>query len=98
MSSEVIKSIMITAELTGTEISPEAARVFYQRLSSHPEALVLKALERCQDELTGKLTIPAVISRIPYVPIFDGATLPRPPIDYDKGLRHIGELIKIVKE
>lgn len=60
----VLKTIAVTAELTGTELSEPALRVFEARLSDYPEKDVLAALEKCQVELRGRLTVADVIDRI----------------------------------
>lgn len=60
----VLKSIAVTAELTGTELSEPALRVFEARLSDYQEKDVLAALEKCQVELRGRLTVADVIDRI----------------------------------
>lgn len=64
MSANVLKAIAVTAELTGTELSAVALRVMESDLSSYPESSVLHALDRCRKELTGRLTLAAVIDRL----------------------------------
>lgn len=60
----VLKAIAVTAELTGTELSEPALRVFEARLSDYPEKDVLTALEKCQLELRSRLTLADVLDRI----------------------------------
>ena len=64
MSEELLNAIAVTAELTGTELSKEAARVMMQDLSTYPLDQVLGALVKCRKELKYKLTIADVISRL----------------------------------
>lgn len=64
MRNEILKSIAVTAELTGTELSAVALRVMDADLQGYPEANVLRALERCRKELTGRLTLAAIIDRL----------------------------------
>lgn len=65
-SKNLIQAVAITAELCGgTQLSDLAAQAFLDDLSGYPEAGVLKALARCRKELTGRLTVAAVIQRIP---------------------------------
>lgn len=64
MRNEVLKAIAVTAELTGTELSATALRVMDADLKSYPEGNVLRALERCRKELTGRLTLAAIIDRL----------------------------------
>jgi len=63
-NEQLIKAIAVTAELTGTDLSKDAARVMYEDLSSYHLAGVLRALVRCRKELKGKLTLSDVLSRI----------------------------------
>jgi len=63
-SVEVLKAIAVTAELLGTELSEAALRAFERRLSAYSEAQALAALDRCQLELHGRLTVADVIDRI----------------------------------
>lgn len=65
-SKNLIQSVAVTAELCGgTQLSDLAAKAFLEDLSGYPEAGVLTALARCRKELTGRLTVAAVIQRIP---------------------------------
>jgi len=64
MSKELAKAIAVCAELTGTELSQAAARVFSDDLSKYPEQQVMGALSRCRRELKGRLTLADVISRL----------------------------------
>ena len=63
-SSDLIKAIAVTAELTGTELSPEAARVLAEDLARYPVGQVLGALNRARRELKGRMTLAEVISRL----------------------------------
>lgn len=63
-SERLIKAVAVTAELTGTTLSREAARVLVDDLSGYPEPQVLGALNRCRRELRGRLTVHEVLSRI----------------------------------
>jgi len=62
--SELLQAIAVTAELTGTQLSEPAARVFLQDLSKYPLSQVLGALVRCRREVKGRLTLADVISRL----------------------------------
>jgi len=62
--SSVLKAIAATAELTGTELSEAALRVFEADLMAYPEADVLAALTRCRREVRGRLTIGDVLDRM----------------------------------
>lgn len=62
--NELLQAIAVTAELTGTQLSEPAARVFLSDLSKYPLQQVLGALVRCRKELKGRLTLADVISRL----------------------------------
>lgn len=62
--SEITKALAVTAELTGTELSAIALRAMEADLSEYPLQSVLGALNRCRRELTGRLTLAAVLERI----------------------------------
>lgn len=61
---KIVDAIAVTAELTGTTLSPAAVMVMAQDLVGYPEASVLEALTRCRRELAGRLTLAAIIDRI----------------------------------
>lgn len=61
---ELAKAVIVTAEVMGYELSPAAAEAMADELSSHPPDGVAAALRRCQRELTGRLTLAAILQRI----------------------------------
>ena len=63
-NEQLVKSIAVCAELTGTELSEDAARVMAEDLSRYPLNQVMGALERCRRELKSRLTLAAVIERL----------------------------------
>lgn len=63
-SEQLLQAIAVTAELTGTDLSPPAARMMAIDLAAYPEAHVMGALTRCRRELKGRLTPSEVISRL----------------------------------
>lgn len=64
VDSEILKAVAVTAELTGTEITELAAKVFAADLAEYPKAAVMAALTRCRRELKGRLTLSDVLTRI----------------------------------
>lgn len=64
ISEDLLKAIAVTAELTQTDMSIDAARVMAGDLSQYDEQQVMKALEKCRKGLRSKLTVEAVLSRI----------------------------------
>lgn len=60
----LVKAIAVTAELTGTELSKDAARMMADDLAQYPEDRVMKALTKCRRELKTRMTLADVILRI----------------------------------
>lgn len=64
MSENLIKNIVATAEVMGTELTMDGARLFVSDLSEFHEQAVMSALAKCRREVKGKLTLADVVSRI----------------------------------
>lgn len=65
-SKNLIQALAVTAELCGgTQLSDMAAKAFLDALGSYPETAVIASLNRCRKELSGRLTLAAVLQRIP---------------------------------
>lgn len=62
---ECLRVIHATAEVLGQEIKPAAASLMVQDLREYPMGEVSNALTRCRAEVRGKLTLQAIIERIP---------------------------------
>ena len=62
--SEITRALAVTAELTGTELSVVALQAMERELVNYHVAAVITALTRCRRELTGRLTLAAVLERI----------------------------------
>lgn len=63
-SKALLQAIAVTAELTGTELSPAAAKVMATDLAAFPEPQVIGALTRCRRELKGRMTVADVLTRL----------------------------------
>lgn len=61
---EIAKALAVTAELTATDLSEAAMEVMVDDLAAYETRLVLKALNRCRRELTGRLSLAAVLARL----------------------------------
>ncbi|MCD4505538.1 hypothetical protein LQR30_15675 [Chromobacterium piscinae] len=61
---EILEAVAVTAELTGTELSAAAQMVMVRDLLGYPKESVLRALSRCRRELTGRLTLAAILDRL----------------------------------
>lgn len=64
--SELIDAIAVTAEVMGAELTFEASKAMARELAEQEPEAVLNALRRCQRELTGRLSLAAVLERIDY--------------------------------
>jgi hypothetical protein len=60
----LLEDLAITAEMCGSEFSDAAAKIFLAELKDYDPAWVHGALARCRRELSGKLTLAAVVSRL----------------------------------
>ncbi len=63
-STELIKAVMVTAELMGTALSADGARVMCDDLDAYPEPQVMAALTRCRREVRNRLTLADIIARL----------------------------------
>lgn len=63
-NSEVLKHLAATAEVCGTPLSDAAVRLIGSALAKYPTERVITALDRCACELSGRLTLHAIIKRV----------------------------------
>lgn len=61
---KLAKALVVTAEIMGHELSPLAAESMARDLADYPAHDVAQALKRCRRELTGRLTLAAILQRI----------------------------------
>ena len=64
-SDQVLELVYATAEVLGQEIRPTAAVLITDDLGGYPFAEIRRALARCRAELHGKLTLAAIVERLP---------------------------------
>lgn len=62
---EVLKLVYATAEVLGQEMRASAGVLIAEDLSVYPFGEIRSALARCRAELHGKLTLAAIVERIP---------------------------------
>jgi hypothetical protein len=62
--SELLKRLAVTAEVMGAEMTEEAAKFIAHKLASIPDKLIDAALNLCAEEMTGRLTLSAILDRI----------------------------------
>ncbi len=60
----ILQALAVTAEVTGTTLSPAAQVVMVDDLLEYPLEAVERALVRCRRELTGRLTLAAIMDRL----------------------------------
>jgi len=60
----LLEAIGVAAELTGTQLSKSSMIAMEADLQAYPLPAVLDALNKCRKELTGRLTLAAIIQRI----------------------------------
>jgi hypothetical protein len=61
---ELIKAVMVTAEIYGKGFSAEAAEMFVSDLGGHPTQSLLRALTLCRRELRSFPTVADIIARV----------------------------------
>jgi DNA-binding transcriptional MerR regulator len=61
---QLLQAIAVTAEMTGTQLSPAASRAMFEDLRRYPEHQVLLALMACRRQLQHRLTLADIIARI----------------------------------
>ena len=61
---QILEAVAVAAELTGTELSDVAKGAMVEELAAHDLQTVLNALNRCRKELTGRLTLAAILQRL----------------------------------
>ncbi|MCG7598847.1 hypothetical protein MHM84_03550 [Halomonas sp. McH1-25] len=64
-AEQLLEQLYATAEVLGSEIKPGAANLMVRDLREYSRQEVEKALARCRSELTGRLTLAAILDRIP---------------------------------
>lgn len=62
--AELAMAICGTAETLGQTISPNAAQMMAQDLADHSIDVIANALRSCRRELTGRLTLGAILQRV----------------------------------
>lgn len=60
----ILEDLGVTAEITGAMLSEVAAAIFVRELEAYDEQTVHEALARCRRELSGRLTLAAIIERL----------------------------------
>lgn len=69
----LFQALGATAEVMGTEIKPAALMLMVDDLSDYPLDSVMAALKRCRREMSGRLTLAAIIERVHSADGFAGA-------------------------
>jgi hypothetical protein len=64
-AEQLLEQLYATAEVLGSEIKPAAASLMVRDLRQHERSEIEQALARCRSELTGRLTLAAILDRMP---------------------------------
>ena len=64
-AEELLEQLYATAEVLGSEIKPAAASLMIRDLRQYPRGEIEQPLARCRSELTGRLTLAAILERMP---------------------------------
>ncbi len=62
---QLVQLLVSTAEVVGDQITAGAAVLMVQDLSTYPLPMLAQALSSCRRELKGRLTLAAVLERVP---------------------------------
>jgi hypothetical protein len=62
---DLAKALIVTSEVMGAELSPAAAEAMARELVTRDRRHVWAALQRCQRELVGRLSLARVLERMP---------------------------------
>jgi len=65
MDRNVLDSLAVTMDMTGTTFSELSMQWMVTELSKHPDESILYALDRCKRELKGRLALADILSRFP---------------------------------
>lgn len=64
-AEDLLEQLYATAEVLGSEIKPSAATLMIRDLRDHKRGEIEQALARCRAEINGRLTLAAILERIP---------------------------------
>ncbi|MCG7598381.1 hypothetical protein MHM84_01115 [Halomonas sp. McH1-25] len=64
-AEQLLEQLYATAEVLGSEIKPAAANLMIRDMRSYNRPEIEQALARCRAELTGRLTLAAILERMP---------------------------------
>ncbi|MCD6006878.1 hypothetical protein [Halomonas sp. IOP_31] len=64
-AEQLLEQLYATAEVLGSEIKPAAANLMIRDLRGYDRHEVEQSLARCRSELSGRLTLAAILERIP---------------------------------
>ena len=64
-AEDLLDQLYATAEVLGNEIKPAAASLMIRDLRDYDRSEIEQALARCRSEITGRLTLAAILERMP---------------------------------
>lgn len=98
----LLTTLGATAEVMGTQLQPAALMLMAEDLSEFPLADVLAAIKRCRRELSGRLTLAAIIERVQSADGMPGpeeawALMSRPEDDTVVITEQMGEAMRVAR-
>lgn len=69
-AEQLLEQLYATAEVLGSEIKPAAATLMIRDLRQYPRCEIEQSLARCRSEITGRLTLAAILERMPSADAF----------------------------
>ncbi len=64
LNERILEALAVAVEVTGASLTPPAIKIMVAKLQQHPEAAVLKAIDRAMEEIHGRLSLASIIERI----------------------------------
>lgn len=64
-AEQILEQLYATAEVLGSEIKPAAASLMVRDMRGYERPEIEQALARCRSEITGRLTLAAILERMP---------------------------------
>lgn len=62
---EIAQALIVTAEVMGQQLTPAAAEAMATDLAREDGSAIVAALARCRREMSGRLTLAAILERLP---------------------------------
>ena len=64
LNERILEALAVAVEVTGATLTPPAIKIMVAKLQQHPEAAVLKAIDRAMEEVHGRLSLASILERL----------------------------------